>query len=84
MPNANASKNSSATEGVSVGLIPEQCDQLGKKDFHVCVHLAVSHTCAWCAKVRTHGSRAGRGGSAGITPEKGQQMCSPGLPGGFG
>lgn len=46
MPNANASKNSSATEGISVGLIPEQCDLLGKKDFHVSVHLTVSHTCA--------------------------------------
>lgn len=52
MPNAKASKNSSVTEGISVGLIPEECNLLSKKDFHASVHLTLLDACALCTKAR--------------------------------
>lgn len=41
-----------------MGLILEQCNLLGKKDFHISVRLTVSHTCTLCAKARTRSTRS--------------------------
>lgn len=66
-----------------MGLIPERSRLLSKQDSPLSVRRTVTHTL-----VPKHGSKApgvvlGRGGSAGATPEEGQQTWSPGLPGAF-
>lgn len=69
-----------------MGLIPEQSHLLSKQDSPLSVRRTVTHTLVREAlkhRSKAPGAVLGRGGSAGATPEEGQQTWSPGLPGEF-